>query len=401
MSLSHTQTVLITAAGGNIGSALVPKLLQHDFKLVLPTSDAARLQSKLTATANSDRVTIESGSIKDAKWVQRILIKHTVDVVFLCLTGTDELFTTLNFLDAMQRAGHIKQLIYVSACGDFVSAKGVEDLMRAHSAAHVLVKSTIEQKLIYGAFPWKTTRLGPLLFVSDDLRSKESMLKDGLFDEPLGKEGVGRVFESDIALAACNAILAPELWAGKKINIGSLRRYKGSEIAEMWSRAIERTASMCGNDDDGLSTLEDRVEAHIGQRNLSGWGRDLRLMYEAFGSVGFGMTQIEYESQISLLGKEPEDYAKRVEETQLRIPSLFHRCILDSHLISTYLPNAPEQRTLTPTYWTNVSLIDISTLLVLLSKFSTVTLRMSWTIQSPQASYSCCTVCVVAKATTL
>jgi nucleoside-diphosphate-sugar epimerase len=315
MSSLHTQTVLITAAGGNIGYALVPKLLQYDFKLVLPTSDAARLQSKLTATTSSDRVTIESGSIKNAQWVQSILSKHAVDVVFMCLTGNDEHFTTLNFLDAMQRAGHVKQLIYLSACGDFVSAKGVEETMRAHNAAHVLVKNIIEQKLIYGAFLWKTTRLGPLLFVSNDLRSKNSMLKDGLFDEPLGEVGVGRVFESDIALAACNAILSPDRWTGKKVNIGSLRRYKGSEVAEMWSHAIGRTVRMCGSDDDSLLTLEDRVEAHIGQGDSSGWGRDLRLMYEAFSRVGFGMTHDQYELQIELLGKEPEDYAKWVEET--------------------------------------------------------------------------------------
>jgi hypothetical protein len=38
-------------------------------------------------------------------------------------------------------------------------------------------------------------------------------------------------------------------------------------------------------------------------------------MYEAFGSVGYGMTLVEYESQIRLLGKIPEDYEKWVEET--------------------------------------------------------------------------------------
>lgn len=315
MSSPHIETVLITAAGGNIGSALVPKLLEHDFKLVLPTSDAARLRSKLAIEASYERISIESGSMKNVRWVQSILTKHAVDVVFLCLTGTDELFTTLNFLDAMQRVGHIKQLIYLSACGDYVSAKGVEELMRAHSAAHVLVKSTIEQKLIYDAFPWQTTRLGPQLFVSNDLRSKDSMLMNGLFDEPLGEKGVGRVFESDIALAACNAILAPERWTGKKVNLGSLRRYKGFEVAEMWSRAIGRTVKICENVDDDYSTLEDRIEGHIGQAGSSGWGRNLRLMYEAFGRVRFGMTQEEYESQIELLGKEPEDYEKWVEGT--------------------------------------------------------------------------------------
>ncbi|KAK3669728.1 hypothetical protein LTR78_010411 [Recurvomyces mirabilis] len=317
MSLLHTQTVLITAAGGNIGSALVPKLLQHDFKLVLPRSDAARLQSKLALTTDSDRVAIETGSIKNAQWVQSILTKHAVDVVFLCLTGNDELFTTLNFLDAVQRAGCVKQLIYLSAYGDFVSANGVEEVMHVHSTAHVLVKTTIEQKLMFGAFHWKTTRLGPLLFVSNDLRSKNSMLKHGFFDEPLGEAGVGRAFESDIALAACNAILAPERWAGKKVSIGSLRRYRGSEVAEMWSQAIGRTVKMCGNDDESMLTLEDRVETHIGQGGSSGWGRDLRLMYEAFGNVGFGMTPEEYELQVELLGKESENYAKWVEESAI------------------------------------------------------------------------------------
>lgn len=38
-------------------------------------------------------------------------------------------------------------------------------------------------------------------------------------------------------------------------------------------------------------------------------------MYETFRKVAFGVTQDEYQLQIGLLGKEPEDYAKWVEET--------------------------------------------------------------------------------------
>jgi hypothetical protein len=96
------------------------------------------------------------------------------------------------------------------------------------------------------------------------------MLKNGFFDEPLSEEGVGRVFESDITLAICNAILPPDHWAGKKVSIGYMRRYKGSKVAEMWSHAIGRPVKMCRSDDDGLSTLEDRVEAHIIQDGFSG-----------------------------------------------------------------------------------------------------------------------------------
>jgi hypothetical protein len=79
----------------------VPELLRYDIKFVLPTSDAAHLRSKLAADASCDHVTIESSSIEDAKWVQSISTKHAWKVAFLHLTGTVELFTTLNFLDAM------------------------------------------------------------------------------------------------------------------------------------------------------------------------------------------------------------------------------------------------------------------------------------------------------------
>lgn len=75
---------------------------------------------------------------------------------------------------------------------------------------------------------------------------------------------MSRVFESDTSLAAPSAILGPELLVSKKVNIGSLRRFEGYEIAGMWSHAIGRTASMWGNDDDGLLALKDRVKAHTG-----------------------------------------------------------------------------------------------------------------------------------------
>jgi hypothetical protein len=80
--------------------------------------------------------------------------------------------------------------------------------------------------------------------------------------------------------------LSTRALAQKKVSISSLRRYKGSEVAEIWSRAISRPVSMRGNDNDCLLTLEDRVEAHIDWRYPSGRGRDVGLIYKAFGSVG-------------------------------------------------------------------------------------------------------------------
>lgn len=81
--------------------------------------------------------------------------------------------------------------------------------MRTQPTMHVIVKATIEQKLKYGDYPWTHTVLGPTLFFSNNLRAKESMLKEDLFDEPLGKAGVSRISVPDIALAVRNTLLNP------------------------------------------------------------------------------------------------------------------------------------------------------------------------------------------------
>ncbi|KAM0802948.1 hypothetical protein BDR22DRAFT_819596 [Usnea florida] len=320
---SSQHTVLVTSANGNIGSALIPRLRsEQSLKLILPTTNALNLRSKFhldddnVAPGNGiANVVVEQGSIKDPVWVQSLLTDHTVDIVFLCLAGTDEILTTLNFLDAMQRARCIKHLIYLSGCGDFLSDQGVRTLMRTCTCMHTLIKSTLEQKLAYGNLPWSTTVLGPSLFFTNDLRSKNSILTRNTFDEPLGECGASRVSLHDISLAVRNLIFSfssphPEKYAGRKIMLGSLHRYTGGEITSLWSRATGREVKMIGCDEQSL----DMVEKFLGEKTgrESGWGRDLRLMYETFAREGFGMGEKEYRVQVELLGREPEDYGSWV-----------------------------------------------------------------------------------------
>lgn len=131
-------TILVTSGGGHIGTKLVPRLLSNpNLKVILPTSNSARLQTSLPSTATSDRVVIEQGDVKDPTWIESLLRKHSVDRVFLNLTGTDELLVTLNFFDAMQRAGTVDHLVYLSACGDLTSPEGYKTVLQSHTSAHV------------------------------------------------------------------------------------------------------------------------------------------------------------------------------------------------------------------------------------------------------------------------
>ncbi|KAF2172066.1 hypothetical protein M409DRAFT_17308 [Zasmidium cellare ATCC 36951] len=309
MSFKHT--IFLTSANGHIGQELVAELLQDNVKLILPTSNASRLQANLPTSANESNVVVEQGSLGDPQWLEKLFRQHNVDIAYLCLTTTDEFIVSLNFLDAMKRAGTIKHFVYLSACGDYTSEQGYNNVVKNCSAMHVLVKPAIERKIELSDFPWTTTVLGPALFYDNDLRSKNYIM-NGYFDEPLGEKGVSRVSTKDIATVACNAMLHPETWAGKKIMIGSKKKYTGSEVAKLWSEAIGKEVKICPSTKEGFDEFE---SVFFKKSPNPAWARDLRLMYELFAVQSFGPTDEEYETLVECLGREPEDYEEFVRKT--------------------------------------------------------------------------------------
>ncbi|KAJ5904461.1 hypothetical protein N7504_006844 [Penicillium tannophilum] len=309
------RTILVTAASGHIGQELLPLLQPLEAtRVILPTSNAARLSASLPAPAETSAASfiVEEGSVKDPAWFQGLLTRYEVDTVFLCLTGEDELFTTMNCFDCLSRTKSVKHLIYLSACADFTSPEAAQSILQSCSAGHVLVKVLTEQKLVYGNLPFTWTVIRPALFFINDLRAKKSLLERGLYDEPLGEKGVSRVAPSDIALAVKNVFVdrSPK-WAGKHVPIGSRRAYKGSDIASIWSDALGKEVDIYPANEDGF----ERFEQELGARANAAWGRDMRLMVETIAEQGFGMTEEGYQLQVELLGKIPEDYEAWVKDT--------------------------------------------------------------------------------------
>lgn len=309
---SPSRTILISAASGNIGSELVPLLLKEaDTKLVLPTRSASKLRSAVSGST-SQNVVVEEGDLANPAWVQTLLKSHNVDTVFLCLQGGVgvELDTTLNVFSAMQRAGTVQQLVYVSACGDFVSPAGVENLARHCSAGHVLVKMPIESRLKHGGYPWSTTILGPSLFVTNDALAKAAVLERGVYNQPI--ERVSRVYPSDIALAARNVMFAPPgKYDGQKIQLGSLQMYSGEENAALWSKALGRSIRAWDSSSVEAMNAYETEHAYVFG---PAFARDIRLMFEGFAAMGFGMSEEEYKAQVEVLGREPQAYEAWVEE---------------------------------------------------------------------------------------
>lgn len=326
--MSAPRTILITAASGNIGRELIPLLASKpDITLILPTRSAARLHQNLPSLTTTDAslttpnlaIITPEGDLSDPHWFQSLLTSHAVDTVFLCLHGafSSELDITLNALDAMARAGCVKQCVYVSICGDFVSPQGIEKLTRNCSAGHMLVKIPIELKLKHGGYPFATTVLGPTLFFTNDYRCKTGLMKkegEACFDEPVDR--TSRVSTRDIAQVARNVIFPRPgqegKYVGRKLQIGSLHQYSAAETAAIWSTALQKAVKPFGSGQDGAATKADLDMMEVAKEGT--WGpsftRDVRLMYEAFLAMpgGFGMKEEEYGELVDCLGREAEGY---------------------------------------------------------------------------------------------
>lgn len=310
---------LITAPNGHIGTRLIPLLLSHASQptLVLPTSNAARLTSSLPSNADRSRVHVLEGSVQDPTFIDAALKNYKVTSFFLCLTGSDELFTTFNLLDSIRRSGTVKHLVYLSAAGDFSVAAQKNGLLRDIYCAHVAVKFTVEAKLMHGLLPrdqeggFSWTILGPSLFFENDFVMKEEM-REGRFNWPVGSKGVSRVSEADIALAVVNALEDDgKKWGGKKIMLGSLKTYTNEEIAILWARAMGKEVRPVLSDKTSLDAWEPGLMKKMGPA----WGRDLRLMFEFFEEVRFGISEAEYKEQVEFLGKEADSYETFVKSS--------------------------------------------------------------------------------------
>lgn len=193
-------------------------------------------------------------------------------------------------------------------------------MLKHYASASVVVKVAIEQRLWYGGYPFKWSVVGPTLFFDNDIRTPELLLKEGIMPEPLGEKGVSRVSVGDIARVVANCVEdGGERLGGRKVNVGSLRRYTGSETEKMWAQALGREVRMYKGDEEGLMAYEDSWAGMIPGTAGRAVGRDLNMMCRGWVGNGFGPTEDEYRMLRAVLGKDADDYGEWVAETGKRL----------------------------------------------------------------------------------
>lgn len=311
------KSILITSASGKIGGELVPLLLsttaKDNTKLVLPTSSASRLSAAYPEDAS--RLAVAEGKVSDPVWLESLCKEHAVETAFLNLGGQDELYTALGALDSFSRAG-VKHVIYLSAAGEFTSPQGVAEVLRVFGSAEVVAKVAVEQRLLYGQYPFKWTVVGPTLFFENDLMAPDLLVKEGVLPQPLGEQGVSRVSCADIArVVVKSAEDGGEKLNGRKVNVGSARRFTGRETEAMWGKALGREVYVAKGDKEGLEAFEMGLREVIPGVAGRAIGRDLVMMASGWVREGFGVSEDEYRLTRAVLGKEADDYEGWVAKT--------------------------------------------------------------------------------------
>ncbi|KAM0720001.1 hypothetical protein Q7P37_004136 [Cladosporium fusiforme] len=310
-------SILVTSASGKIGRELVPLLLsttaKDKTKLVLPTSSASRLSSAYPDDLS--RLAIEEGQLSDPVWLESLCKTHAVETVFLNLGGQDELYAALGAFDAFVRAG-VKHVIYLSAAGEFTSPQGVAEMLRIYGSAEVVAKVAAEQRLLYGRYPFKWTVVGPTLFFENDLMAADLLLEEGVLPQPLGEVGVSRVSCADIARVVVKSVEDKgEKLNGRKINVGTAKRFTGRQTEAIWSQALGREVHVAKGDEEALEAYEMALRQFIPGVTGRAVGRDLVMMARGWVHEGFGISEDEYRLTRAVLGKEADDYEEWVAKT--------------------------------------------------------------------------------------
>ena len=144
-------------------------------------------------------------------------------------------------------------------------------------------------------------------FFQNDLVYRESILKEGIYPQPIGYIGLNRVDVRDIA----DAVVATLTQTGHEFHCYPLigaEVLSGQDMADIYTRTLGREIRYGGND---LEVWEGKTT-----RTLPGWlVQDLKLMYEFFQRQGLRASEADFLLQAKVLGHLPRGFHTFVRET--------------------------------------------------------------------------------------
>ncbi len=278
---------LVIGGTGTVGSQVVKELLARKSEVYVFTRNAEKIKGLPGGTIAVEGDLVDPGALKSAM--------HGVDRVFMLLAvSRNETQQGIVAIDCARMAG-VEYFVYMS----------VQNVYEGAHVPHFGSKIPMELVLKSSGMPY--TILRPNNFYQNDLGSKDSLLRDGIYPQPIGDAGLSRVDVRDIAEAAAITLTKPGR-RGRIYNIVGPRVYTGTSCAEVWSRALGRPVAYGGDD---LDAWEKRVS-----KDLPAWKVfDYRLMYEYLQKEGLLADDGDVERLTELLGHPPRTFEDFARET--------------------------------------------------------------------------------------
>jgi uncharacterized protein YbjT (DUF2867 family) len=278
--------ILVTGGTGTVGSQVVRGLSGTPHKVKVLTRDPAK-------AATLPRVEAVAGNLREPATVRRVF--DGIDAVFLVNTVSQtEATEGLMAVSGMREAG-VKRVVYVS----------VQDADKAAWLPHFGSKVGVEEALRRSGM--SCTILRPNNFYQNDYLFKDAILQYGIYPQPIGDVGLGRVDVRDIADAAI-AALTSSGHEGQTYDLTGPDNHTGASTARVWSDALKRSVAYGGDD---LEAWEKQSLQY-----MPDWAvYDFKLMYAFFQKDGLRASSEGLARQARLLGHPPRSFEAFAQET--------------------------------------------------------------------------------------
>ena len=279
--------ILVLGGTGLVGTELVNQLNSRGADVSVLTRKAGHVSGL------PNEIRLIRGDLLNPITVRTIF--RNVDRVFMLnALSTSETCEGLFAVNGIRRS-RIEKIVYMS----------VQDLEKGLHLPHFGSKLAIEHAIKQTGKPY--TILRPNNFFQNDYWSKDSMVRYGVYPQPLGEAGISRVDIRDIATAAANALLTDD-FENETYNLVGPDVLTGPETAKIWSEVLGRHIKYAGDDLDAW-------EQNSLQFMTDWMAYDLKLMYEFFHKHGLKATPEDLERVYKILGKPPRKFRDFAKET--------------------------------------------------------------------------------------